>query len=480
MDTKKLRQKILDLAIRGKLVPQDPNDEPASVLLERIKAEKERLIKEGKIKRSKKSASDTSHYENLPFEIPESWVWTTIDELFFVTKLAGFEYTEYFTKENVNIEFDIPIVRAQNVRMGRFVENQSEAIKIELSELLNRSSLTIPCLLMTFIGAGVGDTCIFPALKRNHLAPNVAKMEPYFNKLNLDYFLQVCMSSCGQEEVNKIKKSTAQPSLSMATIRSIRVPMPPIQEQIRIANATNYWLGVVDRIEYNKKDISNTIEQVKNKILSLAITGKLVKQISSDEPAIELLKRINPTIQIPCDNPHYPFDIPKSWCWVYGSQVFAPMQSCTPNGETFKYIDIDTIDNKNNSILSAKILPTKDAPSRASRFTMKDDTLFSMVRPYLRNIAMVKEDDCIASTGFYVCRSNGSLLPKYCFYMMLSSYVVDGLNFFMKGDNSPSINRSHIESFIYPLPPLVEQKRIVAEIDRYFRALDKIKESLTA
>ena len=83
MDTKKLRQKILDLAIRGKLVPQDPNDEPASVLLERIKAEKEQLIKDGKIKRSKKSASsDTSPYENVPFEIPESWVWTTIGDIF--------------------------------------------------------------------------------------------------------------------------------------------------------------------------------------------------------------------------------------------------------------------------------------------------------------------------------------------------------------------------------------------------------------
>ena len=82
MDTKKLRQKILDLAIRGKLVPQDPNDEPASVLLERIRAEKEQLIKEGKIKRSKKSvASDTSHYENVPFEVPEGWCWTTLGEI---------------------------------------------------------------------------------------------------------------------------------------------------------------------------------------------------------------------------------------------------------------------------------------------------------------------------------------------------------------------------------------------------------------
>ena len=81
MDTKKLRQKILDLAIRGKLVPQDPNDEPASVLLERIRAEKERLIKEGKIKRSKKSASDTPHYENVPFEVPEGWVWCRLSEI---------------------------------------------------------------------------------------------------------------------------------------------------------------------------------------------------------------------------------------------------------------------------------------------------------------------------------------------------------------------------------------------------------------
>ena len=83
MDTKKLRQKILDLAIRGKLVPQDPNDEPASVLLERIKAEKERLIKEGKIKRSKKTTktSDTPHYENVPFEVPKGWVWTDIENI---------------------------------------------------------------------------------------------------------------------------------------------------------------------------------------------------------------------------------------------------------------------------------------------------------------------------------------------------------------------------------------------------------------
>ena len=191
MDTKKLRQKILDLAIRGKLVPQDPNDEPASVLLERIKAEKERLIKEGNNKRSKKSAktSDTPHYENVPFEVPSSWVWTNIEELFFVTKLAGFEYTDYLTKDAISSNNEIPIVRAQNVRMGYFVENTNEAISEALSQQLERSALTKKCLLMTFIGAGIGDTCIFPALKRCHLAPNVAKIEPYSGKIDLRYAL---------------------------------------------------------------------------------------------------------------------------------------------------------------------------------------------------------------------------------------------------------------------------------------------------
>ena len=494
MDTKKLRQKILDLAIRGKLVPQDPNDEPASVLLERIKAEKERLIKEGKIKRSKKSASDTSHYENLPFEIPESWVWTTIDELFFVTKLAGFEYTEYFTKENVNIEFDIPIVRAQNVRMGRFVENQSEAIKIELSELLNRSSLTIPCLLMTFIGAGVGDTCIFPALKRNHLAPNVAKMEPYFNKLNLDYFLQVCMSSCGQEEVNKIKKSTAQPSLSMATIRSIRVPMPPIQEQIRIANATNYWLGVVDRIEYNKKDISNTIEQVKNKILSLAITGKLVKQIPSDEPAIELLKRINPTIQIPCDNPHYPFDIPQSWCWI----KLGALCSFLSRGKSPKYSEERkypvfaqkcNLYNGDISLEQARFLDPSTLSKWDDIYKLREgDVLMNSTGTGTVGRTRVFHSDCLGTYPFAVPDSHVSVIRT--FDSIESKYIHAYLSSketqrFLEDNLAGSTNQKELyigilDNLLISLPPQNEQKRIVEEIDRYFNTLDKIKESLTA
>lgn len=473
MDTKKLRQKILDLAIRGKLVPQDPNDEPASVLLERIKAEKERLIKEGKIKRSKKSASDTSHYQN---RCPNGWICVSLNELCSVFSTGPFGSMVH--KSDYVEKGGIPLINPINISNGKVSEKCIMMVSEEKASELRRYKLKRNDIVI----ARRGDLskCAVITEKEEGWLCGTGSFFLHIPLVEPQFFEFFYLSDYVQSKLEKECVGATMSNLNQGVLGNIPFMLPPYEEQKRILNAAKRWFSLIDILKENQVDLFDLIDEAKKKILNLAIHGELVPQNQDDTPAIDFLKRINPNIDISCDNPHYPFDIPKSWCWVYGSQVFAPMQSCTPNGETFKYIDIDTIDNKNNSILSAKILPTKDAPSRASRFTMKDDTLFSMVRPYLRNIAMVKEDDCIASTGFYVCRSNGSLLPKYCFYMMLSSYVVDGLNFFMKGDNSPSINRSHIESFIYPLPPLVEQKRIVAEIDRYFRALDKIKESLTA
>ena len=151
------------------------------------------------------------------------------------------------------------------------------------------------------------------------------------------------------------------------------------------------------------------------------------------------------------------------------------MISCKPQGDEFKYIDIDSIDNKNHRIISPKILKVKNAPSRASRYTQPGDVLFSMVRPYLKNIALVEEGSCIASTGFFVCSPMQLLTSEYCYYMMLSDYVVYGLNQYMKGDNSPSINNGHITSWLYPIPPINEQIRISAEIKKWFVFIDDLE-----
>ena len=158
------------------------------------------------------------------------------------------------------------------------------------------------------------------------------------------------------------------------------------------------------------------------------------------------------------------------------------MQSIKPIGEYFTYIDIDAVNNKVNIIDKAKNILCSQAPSRASRKLEANSILFSMVRPYLRNITMVGEEynDSIASTGFYVVTPSMLLFTKYIFNLLLSSYVVDGLNQFMKGDNSPSINNEHIEGFLYPVPPVNEQIKIVAEIEKIMPFADKYEESQEA
>ena len=473
MDTKALRQKILDLAIHGKLVPQDPNDEPASVLLERIKAEKERLIKEGKIKRSKKSAksSDTPHYENVPFEVPSSWVWTNIEELFFVTKLAGFEYTDCLTKDTISSNNEVPIVRAQNVRMGYFVENTNEAISEALSQQLERSALTKKCLLMTFIGAGIGDTCIFPALKRCHLAPNVAKIEPYSNKIDLKYALYYLMSDLGQLGVRGISKSTAQPSLSMATIRSLEIALPPLAEQHRIVAEIEKLFELIDQIEQGKADLQTIIKQTKSKILDLAIHGKLVPQDPNDEPAIELLKRINPDFT-PCDNGHSR-KLPQGWAYCQLSNVLKITMGQSPKG--------DSLNNKRGIefhqgkiCFSDKFLLESGIFTNEPTKIAEPNSILLCVRAPVGVVNITKNQICI---GRGLC----ALTPfegNVDFYFYLLQTLQDSFDNQSTGTTFKAISGEIIRNENIILPPLAEQQRIVQKIEELFHVFDNIQNAL--
>ena len=277
--------------------------------------------------------------------------------------------------------------------------------------------------------------------------------------------------------LNQYATATAQPGLSVAVINDVCIPIPPRKEQERISKEIEHWFDLIDQIEQGKSDLQTIIKQTKSKILDLAIHGKLVPQDPNDEPAIELLTRINPDFT-PCDNGHSE-KLPKNWTWAKGINIFLPMKSTKPKDEEFQYIDIDSIDNKRQIINGIKTLKTSKAPSRASRYTQKNDVIFSMVRPYLRNIAKVINDNCIASTGFYVCSPTPKLLNSdYCYYLMISEYVVNGLNQFMKGDNSPSISKGHIDEWLFPLPPFAEQQRIVQKIEALFSVLDNIQNAL--
>ena len=295
----------------------------------------------------------------------------------------------------------------------------------------------------------------------------------YGNVYDID-FLYYLLTYCN---LRQYSNSTAQPVISGKTIYPVHVPVPPIKEQRKIVEKIEFWLSCISQLEFSQSKVKSTIKQAKSKILDLAIHGKLVQQDPNDEPASELLKRINPKAEITCDTPQYG-KLPKGWCLIQGKYLYKPMKSTKPKGSFFNYIDIDSIDNAKQSIDCVKVVKTENAPSRASRHTQKGDIVFSMVRPYLKNIAIVPDNDCIASTGFYVCSPSNVEISKYCYYVMISDYTVSGLNQFMKGDNSPSINKSDIDNWLFPLPPLTEQHRIVAKIEELFAQLDKIEASL--
>lgn len=465
MDTKKLRQKILDLAIRGKLVPQDPNDEPASVLLERIRAEKERLVKEGKIKRSKKSASDDEI--EAPFEIPESWEWVRLCD---ITELI--EDCPHSTAKDEGHGY--PLIRTPNVGEGYLILDGVHRVSESVYNKRNARAVPETNDIIYAREAPAGNAAVIKENEIVCLGQRTVLIRPFKEYINSKLLAYFIISPHSRNSLISTAVGSTATHVNLESIRPFIIPIPPLSEQIRIVWSIERWFTLIDELESNEGDLLKAIDKAKSKILDLAIHGKLVPQDPNDEPAIDLLKCINPKFEA-CENT---LVLPEDWACVRGIDIFEPMKSIQPSGETFKYIDIDTIDNKRNLICSVKHIHTKEAPSRASRYTEKGNVLFSMVRPYLRNIAMVPEDDCIASTGFYVCRPKECLDSFFCLYMMISDYVVDGLNEYMKGDNSPSINKSHIDSFVFPLPPLNEQKRIVSKIDELFAVLDGIKESL--
>ena len=305
MDTKKLRQKIFDLAIHGKLVPQDPNDEPASVLLERIRAEKERLIKEGKIKQSKKSAksSDTPHYENeVPFEVPEGWVCCHVSDIFelnpkndipddtqsgFIPMACvddGFGYSHTFETRVW-----------KEIRKGYSHFQNGDIGIAKISPCFENRKSTIFYDLPNGIGAGTTELTVL----RGHC-------------VNTEFYLYLFQSEWYIFEGTKeFKGVVGQQRVNKEIFTTLLIPLPPIEEQNRIVTEIKKWFTLIDTLETAKENLQTSIALTKSKILDLAIHGKLVPQDPNDEPAIELLKRINPKFT-PCDNAHYE-NVPSNW-----------------------------------------------------------------------------------------------------------------------------------------------------------------------
>jgi type I restriction enzyme S subunit len=475
MDTKKLRQKILDLAIRGKLVPQDPNDEPASVLLERIKAEKERLIKEGKIKRSKKTAktSDTPHYENVPFEIPGNWVWTTLGNIG-IWQSGG-------TPSRSNKSYyggNIPWLKTGDLNDGLII-NIPESITEEA--VANSSAKINPTgsVLMAMYGATIGKLGIltFPATTNQACC---ACIEYYaITQYYLFYFL------LSHRDIFIAKGGGgAQPNISKEIIVNTAIPLPPLPEQERIIIEIERWFAFIDEIEQSKTDLQFIVKKAKSKILDLAIHGKLVPQDPNDEPASELLKRINPKAEITCDNAHYqnlPFNIPSKWIWTTLGQIGKWQSGSTPNrlnkdyyGGNIPWLKTGDLNDGYITHISENITE-KALNETPVKLNPKGCVLIAMYGATIGKIGMLTYP---ATTNQACCACDvlHGIEKDYLFYFLLSyreKFIKLG-----SGGAQPNISKEKIINTYIPIPPHSEQKRIVATIHKIFAKLDTITESL--
>ena len=455
MDTKKLRQKILDLAIRGKLVPQDPNDEPASVLLERIKAEKERLIKEGKIKRSKNSASDTSHYENVPFEIPKSWVWTTIEE---VTPSL-----QYGTSEKSKSSGDIAVLRMGNItRKGTidysdlvYTSNKADIEKLRLKAgdiLFNRTNSS----------EWVGKTAIYRGEVPSIYAGYIIRMTPVF--LDCEYVNMVMNSQYERDWCNFVKTDGVnQSNINSQKLGQFYIPIPPIEEQKRIVETGNYWLHLVESIESNKKDIINTITKAKQEVLRMAICGELVSQDPTDEPAIELLKRINSNIEIPCDNPHYQ-KLPNGW-------AMTSMQNICQLRDGEKRSDIPRIN------LDVKYLRGKSEGEMVSsgKYVPSGSTMILVDGENSGEIFTSVIDGYQGST-FKLLNVSSEMNMGFVLLVIKSHQQEFREN--KVGSAIPHLNKKLFKEIAVMIPPIEEQQRIVESTQQYLNLLEFISDKL--
>ena len=474
MDTKALRQKILDLAIHGKLVPQDPNDEPASVLLERIRAEKERLIKEGKIKKGKKSAktSDKPHY---PFELPKGWEWTTIEDVCSKIGSGSTPKGSNYSKEG------IPFFRSQNVYNSGIVMSDIKYISNEIHQMMIGTEVVANDLLLNITGGSLGRCAVIPSnFEKGNVSQHVCILRPIVIKPE---FLHCFILSSFFAKSMKITGSGRE-GLPKYNLEKMLLPLPPEQEQERIVAETKRLQSFVDELETSCENMTKLVAQVKSKVLDLAIHGKLVPQDPNDEPASELLKRINPKAEIITDNGHYqkvvPFKLPNGWSWTTLGSI-TNYGSCTTSDvlqipDSAWVLELEDIEKDSAKILS--IHTKKDREIKGVRRSFKKgEILYSKLRTYLNKV-LVASQDGFCTTEIIPISVSSVIDNIFLCHVLRSQYFLDYTSVCGYGVKMPRLSTKDAQNGLVPLPPRKEQLRIVSKIEELFHQLDMIEESL--
>ena len=480
MNTKALRQKILDLAIHGKLVPQDPNDEPASVLLERIRDEKERLIKEGKIKRPKKikTTSDKPHYENVPFEVPSSWIWSTVNE---INMYNSKNVDPAKQKENTFELYSVPIfptntpeiIKGEKIGSAKQSVENGDVLLCKINPKINRVWFVKNRTENTMIASSERIVIRNKFMLTDYLV--FCFMSPYFRDL-----MENNVSGVGGS------LTRAQPSM----VANYAIPIPPLQEQKRIITEIKHWFELIDVIDQGKECLQGTIKKAKSKILDLAIHGKFVPQVPTDEPASELLKRINPKAEITCDNGHYQ-KLPEGWVITSISEMCENINGLW-KGKKEPFVKVGVIRNANftkDFKLDYSKIEYIDVEERAfkKRHLLNGDLIVeksggSDNNPVGRAILYEGKDAIFSFSNFTMVlriHYKDVLSYKYLYYYIMSKYQKGEMR--LMQTQTTGLHNLILDKYLdipLCLPPYQEQQRIINKIEETFGVLDLIMENL--
>ena len=531
MDTKALRQKILDLAIRGKLVPQDPNDEPASVLLERIRAEKQQMVKGGKLK-AKDIKNDTViflgddnlHYEKfpdgtvkciedeIPFELPEGWEWTRIRNISTVKGGKRLPKGMSFSESPTNHAY----IRVTDMKNNTIITSDLRFIADDVYEKIKNYIISKEDLYVTIAGT-IGVVGEVPdELDGMNLTENAVKITDI--TINKTFLCLLIQSDFVQQQFIDKTHQVAMPKLALERILSTLIPICSISEQSSIVSRFNALSVLVNDIQQNNQELIDTISLTKSKILDLAIRGKLVPQNPDDEPASVLLDRIRAEKEelikqgkikrdkkesviykgddnsyyekigdtVTCIDEELPFELPDGWAWARLQSICEPITDGTH--KTPVYSDSGYIFLSSKNVTSGKIdwdnvmyIPEKLHEELYSRLQPKKNDIL-LAKNGTTGVSAIVDRDCIFDiyVSLALIRIVGyMIIPQYLTCMMGSRFVQDYFNSSLKGIGVPNLHLEHIRTALIPIAPIHEQKKIADNVQKYISILEDIEKSLS-
>ena len=522
MKAQQLKNSILQMAVQGKLVPQDPNDEPAAVLLERIRAEKQQLVKEGKIKKPKSEsliyrvpregddATDNLPYAVLVYDLPAGWELCRLIDLY--------NFIDYRGATPNKISSGVPFVTAKNVKSGYTDYSISEFISLDSYEKRKSRGISQKGDILFTTEAPLGNVALadlaeFSAGQRLITLQNYSANVPLNNML----FMNFLLSDFFKQQLKERQTGTTVKGIKAEKLKELIIPLPPLAEQQRIVERIAELLphiAAYDTAEQKLTALNATFPaSLKKSILHAAVQGKLVAQDAADEPASVLLERIraeketlikagkikrnkHESVIFRRDNSHYekldgierciddeiPFDIPENWAWTrLGNLGFfirgngIKRSDIQPNGvPCVRYGEIYTI---YNIAMTDAISFVDEAIADKSKIVGYGDLLLTLTgeskEEIGKTVAFLGKNKTVIG-GDLATFTNHQQNPMYLSYLMNSPYAIQEKMILGTGDIIVHISCGKLAFILIPLPPIAEQRRIVSSIESLTGKVDKL------